>query len=75
MVASGVLDEGIGVAVLLHASGLGVQFLFHKTARFIQDVLVAGELVEPLPVVAVPVQLDVLVVLVLATLRLHHLKD
>ena len=73
--AAGVLHQRVRVTVLLHALGAVVELLVHEPARLPQDVGVAGELVEALPVVAVPVQLDVLVVLVLPALGLDHLED
>lgn len=74
MMSVGIFDKGVRVTVLLDAARIFVYFLVHESARLVLDVVVARQFVEPLPVVAITVQLHELIILILATFRLDHLQ-
>lgn len=71
---SRILNQRVRIAIFLHALGIVVQLPIHEPARLPQNVLVARQLVEALLVVAIAVQFDVLIVLILTTFRFDHLQ-
>lgn len=67
-----ILDDGVRVRELLHASGLVAQPPVDEPARLVEDIRLAGILEEPLNVIAVSIQLDVHVVPISAADRFRY---
>lgn len=71
--SSGILNQRVGVAIFLHAFRTVVQLSVHESAGFAQNILVTGQLVEALFIVAIAVQFNVLIVLIFPSFRFDHL--
>lgn len=68
-----VLDDSVRIRVLLHASGLIPELPVDEPARLIENVWSARKLEEPLAVVAVSIELNVHILLILTADRFRHL--